>query len=415
MSLRILFLNRSFYPDISATGQLLTELCEDLVNLYHCQVTVISGRPMVRRDDYPDDNFLKAIFRTEHYNGIEILRVRNTVFSPKSFLGRISNYLTYFSLSFIAALKIKKPDLVMTLTDPPIIGLTGLWLSFRFNIPFVLSVRDIFPEVAQSLEGSENKIINFFLDGIVRFCFRKSTHIVALGQMMQRRIIEKGAGQDKISIIPDWADCANISPVSKRNAFALLHNLADYFVVMYAGNIGASSGLEVAIESSRLLKEYRDIIFVFVGEGILKEKLINLAKRYQLESTMFLPFQPREELSAVFSSADIFIIPLKKGLSGYSVPSKIYAIMASGRPYVACVEEESETAVITKESNCGLLAKPQDYEDLASKILIFYNNKELRARMGENARKAAAPFDRRRGVNNYYELFKKLLQVKETI
>jgi len=412
MSLRVVFLNRSFYPDITATGQLLTELCEDLVKDYNCQVTVIAGRPLIliSKDNDQARNFGTGIIQKENLKGIEILRVKNTTFSPKSFLGRISNYLTYFSLSLIASFKLKKPDLVVTLTDPPIIGLVGLFISRRFNIPLIISVRDIFPEAARGLEGSQNRAVIVLLDYIYRFCLKNAFRIVALGKIMRRRIIEeKGISENKISIIPDWADCKNILPILKRNPFSLTHNLADYFVVMYAGNIGASSGLETLIDSAQLLKAHKDVLFALVGEGIKKEKLIQRAKGYKLENVKFFPYQPKEKLSDLFSSADIFIIPLKKGLAGYSLPSKIYTILASARPYIACMEEGGEVGQITQEFNCGLMAKPEDPLDLSEKILFLYKDKELRARLGENARYAAGFFDRSEGVKKYYALFKEVV------
>lgn len=415
MGLRVIFFNRSFYPDITATSQLLFELCEDLVKDYGWQVSLIVSRPLLMRDDdCPPDNFGMKMIKREYVKKIEILRVRNTAFSQRFFMGRLFNYLTYFFLSFIASFKLEGPDLVIALTDPPIIGLVGLWVSRRFNIPLVVSVRDIFPEVAKSLGGRQNKTMNFLLDWINRFCLKRAAHIVALGGLMRRRLIEeKGINPDKISIITDWADCAKIFPVSKRNPFSLTHNLADFFVVMYSGNLGALSGAEDLIESANLLKDYKDILFVFIGEGIIKDKLIRFSRKYKLKNIRFFSYQPRDSLSYSFSSADIFVISLKKGMAGYSVPSKIYPILASGRPYIAAVDEESEIAKITQEFNCGLIAKAQEPLELTKKILFLRDNQELKTEMGRNARKAALFFDRSRGTKAYAELFKRLLSDKK--
>ena len=416
MPLKIVFFNRSFYPDITATGQLLTELCKGLVKDYGCTVTVVAGMPLVNKNIYMDDFKRREFIKREDIEGIEVFRVKNTVFSTKSFIGRIINYLTYFFLSLYASFRLKKPDLIVTLTDPPIICLLGLWTSLRFGVPFIISVRDIFPEAAKGLESSQNRIINFLLDYINRFSLKKAHCVVALGETMRKRLIEeKGVREDKVSIISDWADCRNILPLPKDNAFSSTHNMVDYFVVMYAVNMGASSGLEFVVESANLLKGYRDILFVFVGEGITKDKLIKFSISRKLENIRFFSYQPIEMLSEVFSSADIFIIPLKKGLAGYSLPSKIYPIMASGRPYIASVEMESEITAITREFDCGLLARPQDYKDLTEKILVFYNNKELATRMGENARKAAVFFDKSLGVGKYYESFNKILDDKKGV
>jgi glycosyltransferase involved in cell wall biosynthesis len=416
MPASIVFFNRSFYPEISATSQLLTELCIDLVKDYGCKVTVISGKPLISENPNSGLNPGLNLIKQDNFKNINVLRVNNTNFSPKSLLRRVSNYLTYFILSFIASFKLKKADLVVTLTDPPIICIVGLWVSYRFRAPLVISVRDIFPEAARGLDNSGGKVIDFFLDGINRFCLKKASHIVSLGKLMQRRLIEeKGVKENRVSIISDWADSRNFFPVSRHNPFACLNNLTDFFVVMYSGNMGASSGLETLIESALILKDYKDILFVFIGEGIIKDELIERAREYKLDNTKFFPYQPLGKLSNSFSSADMFVIPLKKGLAGYSIPSKIYPILASGKPYVASVEEESEIAAITKEFNCGLIAKPQDSRDLAQKILILYKNKDLRIKLGENSRHASGFFDRPKGTKAYYGLFKKLLDHKKNI
>ncbi len=128
-----------------------------------------------------------------------------------------------------------------------------------------------------------------------------------------------------------------------------------------------------------------------------------------LENVAFLPFQPKEKLAESFSAADVFIVSLKKGLAGYVVPSKLYGILAAGRPYVAAVEEDSEVAAITKKYECGLLAEPGNPMDMAEKILTFYHHRDLRKRFGANARRAALEFDRPIHVRAYFDLFCKLM------
>lgn len=404
-ALSILFLNRSFYPEISATSQLLKELCDDLSQKYGCDITVISAMPLAgSRNDAQSDG------------RIRIIRVKSTNFSTKSFAGRLVNYLSYFLLSFFASFRIKKQDVVVALTDPPIISLVGLWAAFRFGASFVISVRDIFPEAAKGLSNARNKPMEFLLGMINRFCFNRADSVVSLGSLMSKRLIEeKGVRPSKVSIITDWADCKKIHPLPRQNPFSAANHLNDFFVVMYSGNMGASSGLEILIESARLLRDRKDILFVFIGEGIMKDRLRKRAEEYRLENTRFFPYQPVEQLSYSFSSSDAFVIPLKKGLCGYSVPSKIYPILASGRTYIACVEEESEISEITRQFQCGLVAKPQDAQDLTEKLLVLYKDRELSLKLSENARHAALHFDRASGVDAYYELFKKLIHDKKNI
>lgn len=280
----------------------------------------------------------------------------------------------------------------------------------------MICAKDLFPEAARGLEGSQNVIINFILDIVTKLTFRKAGHVVALGSFMRKRLIEaKGVDRDKVSIITDWADSTKITPLPKQNSFSFAYHLATFFVVMYSGNLGASSGVEVILESARILDDYRDIVFVFIGEGVMKERLISRAGDYGLENVKFLTYQPQEVMPYSFSSADVFVIPLKKGLAGYSLPSKVYPILASGRPYIACVEEESEIAEMSAQYKCGLCARPQDPADLAKKIMALYKDKALKEEMGKNARAAALHFDRPQGVKAYYELFKNLSTSKKNL
>lgn len=404
--LHIAFFNRSFYPDTAATGQLLTELCEGLVEEYGCRVSVVAGVPPGQRPGGADGQKRFSIVRREQYRGIDVLRASGSRFSKRRFIGRFSNYVTYFFSACYAGLCLDRPDIVVALTDPPIIGLAAYLAARRFGAPLVMSYRDIFPEVARLLEDFQSESVNRVLHYVNRFLVRKADRVVALGTTMRRRLVEgKDADPAKIVVIPDWADCSEIKPGPKRNPFSVAHGLADKFVVMHSGNIGLSQGLEIVVQAAAYLKEHPEIQIVFIGDGVKRPALEEFARTTGLTNIRFLPYQPKEQLALSFATADVFLLSLKRGLAGYIVPSKLYGILAAGRPYVAAVEEECEVAGITKEFGCGLLAEPGNPKDLAEKILKLYQDRPMALRLGENARKAALRFDEPLGVRAYYELF----------
>jgi lipopolysaccharide/colanic/teichoic acid biosynthesis glycosyltransferase/glycosyltransferase involved in cell wall biosynthesis len=407
--LHIAFFNRSFYPDTSATGQLLTELCEGLVRTHGCRVSVVAGVPLLPAGVEGAGRTKGFVFTRERYRGIQILRARGTRFSKRRFLGRFSNYVSYFLSACYAGLRLDRPDVVVALTDPPIIGLAAYLASRRFRAGFVMSYRDIFPEVARLLEDFKSEFVNRVLHAVNTFLVRKADRIVALGESMRRRLIDgKGADPARTVVIPDWADCSEIQPGPRRNRFSLAHGLADKFVVMHSGNMGLSQGLEILVQTAARLREWPDIQLVFVGEGVKKALLAAQVQAEGLQNVRFLPYQPKEQLAESFATADVFVVSLKEGLAGYIVPSKLYGILAAGRPYVAAVEEWCEVATITKQYDCGLLAKPGDPEDLAQKILTLYHDRTLAGRLGTNARQAALDFDRPVQVRAYYDLFREL-------
>lgn len=246
---------------------------------------------------------------------------------------------------------------------------------------------------------------------IAFFNVRKADRIVALGETMRRRLIEgKGADSAKAMVIPDWADCTDIVPGPKRNPLSRALGLADTFVVMHSGNIGLSQGLESVVEAAAYLREFPDIQMVFVGEGVKKPALEARVWDLGLSNVCFLPCQPKESLRDSFASADVFVVSLNRGLAGYIVPSKLYGILAAGRPYVAAVEDASGVTTITKHYHCGLLAEPGDPKDLAEKILTLYHDRPLARSLGSNARQASFAFDRPLQVRAYHDLFCELVQ-----
>jgi glycosyltransferase involved in cell wall biosynthesis len=405
----IAFLNRSYYPDTAATGQLLTELCEDLVREHGFKVSVVAGPPLLPSTREPATTVTGGLFGREHRNGVEILRARGTTLSKSRFTGRATNYVSYFLSACWASLRLDRPDVIVALTDPPIIGLAGWLASKRFRAPLVMAYQDLFPEVTVLLPDFHSPTINAGLQAINRFLCRKAERVVALGETMRARLIEnKGAPAERTTIIPSWADTTAIQPGPKRNAFSEQHGLADKFVVMHSGNIGLSQNLEYIVDAAALLTDLKDLRVVFQGEGVSKPSLEARARKLGLSNVLFLPFAPKERLGESFAAADAFVLSLQQGMAGYIVPSKLYGILASGRPYVAAVEDSCEVAAITTRCECGLIAEPANAQSLAEQIRALYRDRELRTRLGANARAASVQFDRAVQVNRYTDLFRSL-------
>ena len=402
--MHIVFFNRSFHPDVSATGQLLTDLCEDLVREHGCRVSVITGPPLNPPAGY---ELPRGFVSRDSYRGIEIHRASGTRFDKRRFAGRAANYVSYFLSACWAGLRVDRPTMVVALTDPPIIGLAALVAGARFRAPLVMLFQDLFPEVTALLPDFHSGTINAALQRINCFLCRRATRIIALGQTMERRLIEnKGADPDKITVIANWADTTAISPGPKRNAFSEAHGLADTFVVMHSGNIGLSQNLETIVDAAALLRDMPDVTFVFQGEGVKKAELQQRTSALGLSNVRFLPYADKRLLGESFASADCFIVSLQQGLAGYIVPSKLYGILASGRPYVAAVEPDCEVTTLTRQYDCGLIAEPGSARDLADKVMALYRDRDLAGRLGQNARSAGLSFDRRSQVARYAELFR---------
>lgn len=402
--MHVAFFNRSYYPDQTATGQLLTDLCEDLVREHGCRVSVVAGPPLQPLPGRASAS--RRIVTREHRHGVDILRATGTRFSKERFAGRATNYVTYFLSASLAGLRLDRPDVVVALTDPPIIGLAAWMAGKRFRAPLVMAFKDLFPEVTVLLKDFHSETINGMLQRVNEFLVRRAACNVALGETMRNRLIaNKGAPPDRTIIIPDWADTAAVSPGPKASAFAREHGLVDRFVVMHSGNLGLSQSLETIVDAAAKLRDLGDLVVVFQGEGVKKADLQQQAARLGLSNVMFLPFAPKERLGESFSAADVFVVSLQRGLAGYIVPSKLYGILASGRPYVAAVEEDCEVASLTTRHECGLVAEPGDADSLAAALRRFHADRAMTARYGANAREVGLSFDRRLQVERYFRLF----------
>src|SRR6185369_10172784 len=365
--MKLCFFNRSYWPDQAATGQLLTELAEDLVTRYGSEVTVVAGRALHAARAETAWR-IRPVTRERHH-GVEIHRANGTRLSPHRFAGRAANYLSYFSAAVVASFSVGRPDVVVSLTDPPILGLAALWTARRTGARFVFLCEDIFPEVATLLEDFQNSAVNGALDRINRYLLRSADGIIALGDRMRRRLVEeKGADPARVHIIHNWADCEAIVPGPKDNAFSREHGLADRFVLMHSGNVGLSQNLDVLVEAADRLRAKERLTIAIVGDGSRRPALEAMVAARGLTNVRFLPYQPKALLHDSFASADAFLVALKAGVEGFIVPSKVYGILAAGRPYIAATDPSSEPAMIARDAGCGLAASPGDPGALADAI-----------------------------------------------
>lgn len=395
---RVCYFNRSYWPDTGATGQLLTELAEDLASKHGMQVTVVAGYP---------PSAAGRLATEEVRNGVRIVRARGTRLSQRAFAGRAANYVTYFLSALWIALRLPKQDVTVALTDPPIIGLAALAARPRRGMVFYC--QDIFPQVSGLLEDFRSDAVDNLLERLNRFMVRKARRIVSLGDTMSSRLIDgKGADPSKITVIQNWADTTAIVPSAKDNAFSRAHGLAERFVVLHAGNIGWSQNLDVVLDAAAILKPRTDIVLLFIGDGNRRAALESAARTGGLDNVSFLPYQPRESLRWTYAASDVCLVSLKPGFAGYIVPSKLYPILAAGRPYIAAVEATTEVAALTEQHRCGVIVTPGDATQLASTIIMLADQRNERDAMGQRARAASELFSRDRQVAAHAQILRQL-------
>src|SRR5262245_10329086 len=401
LRMKVCFFNRSYWPDDGATGQLLAELCEDLVARYGFEVTVVCGALPGHAGAG-----LGLVTREERH-GVRILRAAGTAFDKSRFAGRVANYLSFFASAWIAGRRIGRQDVVVALTDPPIIGLVARRAARRARARFVYLCQDVCPEVARLVEGFRSPRVERLGERIGCSLIGSADRVVAIGETMRDRLVERrGADPARTPVIHNWADCEALAPRPRDNAFARAHGLDRAFVVMRSGNVGLSQDLDTLIEAARLLRHEPRLLFAIMGGGARRGGLAARVAALGLDNVRFLPRQPQEALTAAFASADVFVVSLKRGLAGSIVPSKLYGVLAAGRPYIAAVEPACEVTSITTKHDCGLLSPPGDAAALAGRVRELVGDPALVRHLGDNARRAAFAFDRPVQVEAYARLLK---------
>jgi len=400
---RILVLNQYYWPGVEATAHLLTQLCEALAEDY--AVDVVTG-VLHGHEDEPHV--------TEH-NGVRITRVASTSYDRSQLGRRAANYVSYLGTALSHALTGPRPDLVLCMTDPPIIGDLGVVIGKRVGAPVLVISQDVFPEIATELGRLQNPAVVGVLRVLVGAYLRRADRIVAIGETMRRRLEEKGAPPERLRVIPNWIDTREITPQPRDNPWAVQHDLVGRFVVMHSGNVGHAQDLDSLVRAATFLRDREDVRIVIVGFGARHAEMVALAGRLEVEDTVrFLPYQKRTRLPSSLSSADVHVVGLARGLAGYVVPSRLYGILAAGRPVVVSADDESETARLVREIGCGVVIPPARPDLLARTIREAADGAFELEEMGRRGREyVVEEADRIVAMERYRALVRELLLTRQ--
>jgi colanic acid biosynthesis glycosyl transferase WcaI len=381
---KVLVITPQYFPDYGPSAPIYTALCEDLSKM-GCDVTVVTGFPNYIGSN---TNHMKSnkLFDEEIRNGVRIIRTYVFTVSKSALWGRLLYHLSFNIFSTLASFRVHKVEIV--LADAPTLwsGLSLVVTSLLKKIPFIYIIHDIYPDVLLKLGVLRNRRILGWIGGIENYFYIKSSGISVLSQGFKENLIRKNVPKEKITIIPACVDVDFIRPTSKNNKLQEKWGLKNKFVVLYAGNIGLSQGLDTLLGTASILLDYPDILFVLVGEGATKPELENMAEEKRLKNVKFFPFQPREDVPLIYSLADVCIVSLKRDIVVESVPSKTYTIMASGRPIVATVNHDTEVRRLIEQTQCGISVDPEDPQKLSEAILKLHQNPSLGEEMGKRGR-----------------------------
>jgi colanic acid biosynthesis glycosyl transferase WcaI len=394
---RLLVLNQYYWPGVEATAQLLTELCEALAG--EMDVRVVTG-VLHGHENEPRDLV---------HNGVRVIRVPSTSYERSKLAARASNYITYLGNSLLRSLRGSRPDVVLCMTDPPIIADIALVVARRYRAPLVVISQDVFPEIAVQLKRLENPVLMRLLRSLVSLYLRRADRVVAIGDTMKKRLEEKGARPERVRVIPNWVDTKRLRPAEDGNEWATGVGLDGKFVVMHSGNVGHAQDLDSLIRSATFLRDLDDLRIAIIGMGARHAELVALSEQLEVDQVRFLYYQSREVLPHSLSAADVHVVGLASGLAGYVVPSRLYGILAVARPVIVAADAESETAQVVEEAGCGIVVPPGRPELLARAIRDAHDGVYDLDAMGARGREwVEREADRSVAVRRYRDLLLEL-------
>lgn len=385
----------------------MSELALELRQLGH-EVTVLTTTPHYNLDPEArsrqplTQRWLGLLFES-NYSGIPVFHA--SIPAKADRVGaRLLDYIRFHAVSTIAGLtKIGGYDIVLAPSPPLTIGFSAWLLGLARRVPFIYNVQEIYPDVAVSLGVLTNRRAIKALEIFERFVYRRARIVTVISEWFRRRLLSKGVPPSKLRVIPNFVDTEFMQPGSRRNDFSTAHNLNDKFVVLYAGNIGLTQGFETILEAAHLLCRLPELCILIVGDGARRGWLeLQLAEK-QLTTVVLLPYQPRSVVPRIYASADICLVPLKRGTSHQTFPSKIYTIMAAGRSVVASADPDSELAWVVEEAGCGWTVPPDDAPALAAAIERAYLRKDDLRMLGLRGRDYVIAHHSRQAVSRQYD------------
>lgn len=381
---RLWVLTELYHPELTSTGYFLTRIAESLAS--HLEVNVICSQPTYASRGV-------RVPPVETRNGVHITRCRGTRFDKDFLPLRLLNIISITLSIFIKALvSIRRGEVVLAVTNPPALPFAAAIACWIRGARFFLLVHDVYPDalVCAGLLHRGSPLV-WLIGRFEALIYSSANRIVVIGRDM-KELLETRVGRagSKIVVIRNWADSEFVQPAARESNRLLMEiGLLDKFVIQYSGNIGRTHGIEHLVDCSQRFTEQAGVHFLFIGFGGKKEWLAGRIKEGTLNNATLIDYLPRSDLPVSLNACDIAVISFCDGMAGVSVPSRMYNIMAAGKPIIALTDTCSELARVISEENIGWVVAPGDVSALCEIIKKTKGYPGLLADMGRRARKAA--------------------------
>jgi colanic acid biosynthesis glycosyl transferase WcaI len=403
LCVRVLLLNLYYPPDTSATAKMAAAFIGPLAAKH--EVTVLCGRPSYD----PTERRPWRLWQTERSNNAKVIRVGSTDYPRTQMTRRALNYLTYVAISVPRAL-FAPCDVVLAMTDPPFQGILGAFVALLKRKPYVYNIRDLYPDMALGGSIVEPGLLARIWETLHRWALRRAKRVIVLGDDMRLRILAKGVSSSRIAIVRDGAELAAApsaaeAPVDPEVVRAIRAGFK--FVLLHAGNLGFYGAWSTLLKAARELAP-DSVGLVFVGDGAQRARAES--ESAGANNIRFLPFFPAAKIPSVLAAGDAHIITIKRGLEGVVVPSKLYGILAAGRPILAVAPQETDAASLGALRGFGVSADPDKPEQIVSVVKQLLDDPARLQSMSAAAKVAARDYDRVNEIAKFIEILEEAVQ-----
>ena len=399
--MRILFFTHYFPPEGNAPASRTHENCKKWIRLGH-QVTVITCAPNVP-DGIVYKGYKNKLFQREKIDGIDVIRVWAYITANKGTIRRIINYVSYMFSSVFFSRFLKRPDMIIATSPQFFCGWAGVIASRIRSVPFILEIRDIWPESIVAVGAMRNKRLLKILEWLELKMYAAAQHIVTVGQGYKEKLVEKGIKEEAISVITNGFDSEIFYPRQLDKKFNRLYKPNHEFVCSYIGTIGMACGLDIVLRAAKLLKDRKrkNIKFLLVGSGAVKEQLRRQADEIGLNNIVFIDRQDKHHIPDFISVSDVCLVHLKKAALFKTVlPSKIFEAAAMAQPIILGVE--GYAAQFLKEANAGICIEPENAEQLVEAVEHLADNSKLCRLYGQSGYEYVTKYYNREQLANKY-------------
>ena len=389
--MRILFVSNYWPPEKGAASRLGMELCKALAADGH-QIEVVTGFPRYKMTETPAEYAGKPHI-VEDVQGIRTIRVPLPHASRDRAIQRGIDWLLLPRAVKKGIKMAGEADVVYTVLPPITMAHAAAYAAKTKNAPLVTMYGDIFPNNVIELGALSNPTLIKYCRKLEQFAYRVANKIIVHSDCYKDYMVsDAGVPADKVEVVFNWADTEAIQPRERENEFRAEHELQGKFIVSYAGTMGPAQGLQIAFEAAELLKEYKDIHFLIAGDGQDRERLVRLLASSKLTNVTFLPSQPLSKYIQLMAASDVCLVTLDPKVKAPTVPSKIWEIMASGRPVLASVALDGDAPKIIERANAGISVEPGNAQAMADAILKIRNEPKLAQDLGTAGRTFAEEF-----------------------